>query len=103
MRDLHDSPALGANQSRVRGVEENARVACERVGVRVRDLRAEVRPGMTISKNVVYRHGESIGVQNGLLATERREDCAVIATRVVAMMDVYSCVKCEHSSVCGKV
>ena len=44
MRDLHDSPALGANQSRVRGVEENARVACERVGVRVRDLRAEVRP-----------------------------------------------------------
>ena len=84
MRDLHDSPALGANQSRVRGVEENARVACERVGVRVRDLRAEVR-------------------QIGLLATERREDCAVIATRVVAMMDVYSCVKCEHSSVCGKV
>jgi hypothetical protein len=92
LRDLHDSPALGASQSRVLGVEEKARVDCEGVEVRVRDLRAEVRPGMTISKNVVYRHGEGIGVQNGLLATERREDCAVIATREVAMMDVYLCV-----------
>jgi hypothetical protein len=36
--------------------------------------------------------GDGIGVQNGLLATERREDCAVIATRVVAMMCVFLCV-----------
>ena len=52
---------------------------------------------------VYHLFGDGVGEQIGLLATERREDCAVIATRVVAMMDVYSCVKCEHSSVCGKV
>jgi hypothetical protein len=45
LRDLHDSPALGASQSRVRGVEEKARVDCEVGEVRVRDLRADVRPG----------------------------------------------------------
>jgi hypothetical protein len=83
LRDLHDSPALGASQSRVLGVEEKARVACEGVGV--------------------YSIGDGVGVQIGLLATERREDCAVIATRVVAMMGVYLCVKCEHGSVCDKV
>lgn len=40
-----------------------------------------------------------MGVQIGLLATEWREDCAVIATRVVAMMVVRLCVRDEHSSV----
>ena len=58
LRDLQDSPALGASQSRVLGVDEKARDDCEGVEVRVRDLRAEVRPGIhvTISKNAVYRH-----------------------------------------------
>ena len=91
MRDLHDSPALGASQSRARGVEEKARVDCEGVELRVRDLRAEVRPGKFISKNVWYTISDGAGVQNGLLATERKEDCAVIATRVVAMMSVCVC------------
>jgi hypothetical protein len=95
LRDLQDSPALGASQSRVRGVEENARVACEgvRVGVIVRDLRAEVRPGETVSRIVWCTIGDGIGVQIGLLATERREDCAVIATRVVAMVVVCLCTR----------
>ena len=53
LRDLHDSPALGASQSRVRGVEENARVDCEGVEVRVSDLRAEVRPTEFLLARVV--------------------------------------------------
>lgn len=43
---MQDSPALGASQSRVRGVEEKAQEECEGVGVIVRDRRADVRPGV---------------------------------------------------------
>lgn len=46
LRDLQDSPALGASQSRVLGVEEKAREACEGVGAMVRERSADVRPGM---------------------------------------------------------
>jgi hypothetical protein len=43
---LQDSPALGISQSRVRGVEEKAREEVDGVGERVRDRRADVRPGV---------------------------------------------------------
>jgi hypothetical protein len=43
---LQDSPALGISQSRVRGVEEKAREEDEGVELRLRDRRADVRPGM---------------------------------------------------------
>jgi hypothetical protein len=44
LRDLQDSPALGASQSRVLGVEEKAREVCEGVEAMARALRADVRP-----------------------------------------------------------
>lgn len=66
-------------------MEEKARMDCEGVELRVRDRRAEVRPGIA---GLVLRLGQKViglNVQHDLLVKER-EDCIVAATRLAAMV-----------------
>lgn len=66
-------------------MEENARMGCEGVELRVRDRRAEVRPDIA---GLVLRLGQKViglNVQHDLLVKER-EDCIVAATRLAAIM-----------------
>lgn len=82
--DLVDSPALGASQSSVRGVEEKARVwdcwAWEQSA-----WRALRRPGLVSwVKTLTWNGGE--GIQQALVVKDEEEDSADMGAHIVAIL-----------------